>query len=260
MQENENDLAQMSGENNMKSSSFPRYDEITLDGNYGVYKVKHITQELEEVIEGGVTKKKYPTSELGGEIELVWLKVRRQLVESSDTGLIRQTNEHNTKNDVVTIKHWTGQADENLVANTINGNTGKYPKMKVRQIIYALNLKDQKVYRLISKGMSNSMQNKPDDAVLFFDYVFGMAEDEHFYTQTNKMEARQVKTKVGIKYYSHFTKGRTLNENEMELVKKKMKEVHDAVSAYDESRSKIVPEPQVEIDGSDDINIEDIPF
>jgi protein tyrosine phosphatase (PTP) superfamily phosphohydrolase (DUF442 family) len=257
---NELDLQAMSGENNVKSSGLPRYDEITLDGNYGMYKIKHVTQELVEIAEDGIIKKKYPTSELGNRVELVWLKVRRQLVESNDEGLVRQTNEHNTKSDVVTVKHWTGQADETMVASSVNGNTGKYPKMKVRQIIYALDLSDGKVYRLISKGMSNSMKDKPEDAVLFFDYIFNMPEGDHFYTQTNVMEAKSTKTKVGLKYYSHFTKGRDLTEDEMEIVKEKMKEVHDSVSAYDASRSKVVSEPQIEADASDDVNIDDIPF
>lgn len=254
------DLQTMSGENNMKTSGLPRYDEITLDGNYGKYKVKEMTKELVEVVEGGVTKKKYPTYELGERIELVWLKVRRQLIESNDDGLVRQTNEHNTKNDVVTIKHWTGQGNETMVANTINGNTGRYPKMKVRQIIYALNLEDGKVYRLISKGMSNSMKDKPEEAVLFFDYIFGMGKDEHFYSMTNVMESKEIKTKVGLKYYSHFTRGRALTEAEMELVKEKMKEVHDAVSAYDSSLSKVISEPHVDAGDADDVNIDDIPF
>ena len=258
------DLATMSGEKNIKATTAPRYDEITLDGNYGMYKVKHITQELQEVQEGGVTKKKYPTSELGEKIEFVWLKIRRQLTESTDTGLVRQTNEHNHKNDVVTIKHWTGQADESMVASSINGATGKYPKMKVRQIIYALDIASGKIYRIISKGMSNTMKDKPEDATLFYDYLFGLGKDEHFYTMTNIMESNQAKTGVGLKYFSNFSKGRTLSESEMELVKEKMKEVHDATTLYDNTRVIVQPSSSVSVDtDSDDddtISLDDIPF
>lgn len=266
------DLSHMSGEDNYKASLMPKYDEISLDGNYGVYKVKHVTQPKEKVMEDGKEKEKYPTTEIGKRLELVWLKVRRQLVESSDEGTIRQTNEHNNKLDFVTIKHFNGQKEETMMASLINGDTGKYPKMKVRQIIYALDLTDGHVYRVISKGMSNSMQTKPKEIVdgkevepvLYFDYIFNMGKDEHFYTQTNVMEAKEVKTKIGMKFYSNFSKGRDLTPEEMELVTAKMTEVHEAIVKYDSTRvtTKVVEEAEPVIDYDDGAapNVDDIPF
>ncbi len=252
-----NNLDELSGATNYQSSQLPKYDEISLDGNFGNYNVKMKTQPRAKVVEDGVEKEKYPTQELGKSIELVWLKVRRQLVESDDKGVVRQTNEHDAKHETVTIKHYTGQAEEKVLSSTIQGQTGIYPKMKVRQIIYALNLKNQNIYRIISKGMSNSMQEKPEDAVLFFDYIYSFKDEDRFYKTTTVMESREIKTKIGMKYYTTFKKGRSLTDEEQKLVAEKMQEVHTAVNKV----SKVVVDEPESIDyETGEVNVEDIPF
>ncbi len=268
---NEQDLAMMSGEANYNNVQLPVYDEIILNGNDGIItKVFKTKPKVKQTDEFGTEKEVYEREAVGKSIELVWLKLRRKLVEKTQDGIIRQTSEHNTKKDTVTIYHYNGQAtQEGIPASTINGDTGLYPKMKVHQIIYAMDIADNHIYKIILKGGTISMQEKVEGAVLFYDYIGSMGKEEHFYTMTNVITGTPYKTKLGVKYYGNFTKGRGLAIDEQKVVGENMKEVHEKLKAYDESKAtqKVDPLLTKPVDdipsidyGDEGVNVDDIPF
>lgn len=278
---NEQDLASMSGETNYQNVQLPVYDEIVLNGNDGIFtkifktkpKVK-VTDELT-----GGEKEVFEREVVGKTVELVWLKLRRKLIEKTQDGVVRQTSEHNTKKDIVTIYHYNGQATQDgILASSINGDTGLYPKMKVNQIVYAMDIKDNHIYKVILKGGSLSMQEKLENATLFYDYIGSMGKEEHFYTMNNVMTGTPYKTKLGVKFFCNFTKGRGLALDEQKIVGEKMKEVHDKLKEYDDAKATKRVDPiktTVAGKGMDDIpsidygdidygdanvNVDDIPF
>ena len=264
-------LASMSGEKTYKTVPLPVFDEITLNGNDGEYFERLKTApKIKEKDELGAEREVFEKKPLGKSIEYVWLKLRRQLVERNNDGVVRQTSEHNTKKDFVSIYHYNGQATEdNILASTINGEDGLYPKMKVNQVVYALDLESQKIVKIIIKGSSLSMQEKLEDATLFYQYISAMEKDEHFYTMTNVMTAKPYRTKLGIKQFSNFSKGRALTEEELALVTEKMTIVHTALTAYDEAKAadRVVPGKKAVDDdldtidyGDTGVNLDDIPF
>jgi len=242
---NEQDLASMSGETTYQSVRLPVLDEIGINGNDGKFYVKRKTLPKEKVVdEFGETKETYPKEALGKTVELVWLKLRRQLIEKTNEGVVRQTNEHNTKTDVVSIYHYNGQATEHgILASEINGDDGLYPKMKVHQLVYAMDIATGHLYKLVIKGGSLSMQERPKEATLFYGYISSMGKDEHFYTMTNVMTSTIYKTSLGAKYYADFTKGRVLTEEEKATVKENMTRLHAIITEYDKSKVTVKADP-----------------
>lgn len=235
-----NDLASMSGETTYKTVSLPVYDEITLNGNDGTYwarfKTKPKVKQLDELT--NETKEVYEKAELGGKIELVWLKLRRQLVEKTQEGVVRQTSEHNTKTDYVAIYHYNGGATQTgVLASSINGDAGLYPKMKVNQLVYAMDIATGIIYKVVIKGGSLSMQEKLQNATLFYDYIGSMSKGEHFYTMTNVMTSTPYSTKLGKKFFSNFSKGRPLTPEEIEKVTVAMKDIHGKLTEYDNAKA-----------------------
>lgn len=257
---NEQDLAMMSGETNYQNVQLPVYDELVLNGNDGiftkVFKTKPKVQIIDEL--DGSTKEVYEREVVGKTIELVWLKLRRKLIEKTQEGVVRQTSEHNTKKDIVSIYHYNGMATQHgIEASTINGDTGLYPKMKVNQIVYAMDIKDNHIYKVILKGGSLSMQERLPTATLFYDYISSMGKEEHFYTMLNVMTGTAYKTKLGVKFYCNFTKGRGLAIDEQKIVGEAMLDIHTKLKAYDDSKATQkadpIKAPTVAGKGMDDI-------
>lgn len=278
MTNNNDELASMSGEATYKTTSLPVYDEIGLNGNDGIFNVKYKTRaKIKEVDDlTGTTKEVYEKAVLGEKIELVWLKLRRQLIEKTQDGVVRQTSEHNVKSDYVAIYHYNGQATQTgILASSINGDAGLYPKMKVNQLVYAMDIATGTIYKVIVKGGSLSMQEKLQNATLFYDYIGSMGKSEHFYTMTNVMTGTPYSTKLGKKYFANFSKGRPLTPEEIEKVTVAMRDIHAKLTEYD--KAKAVPTkvgdtvkaegvigagmdlPEIDY-GDTGVNVDDIPF
>lgn len=260
---NKQDMAALSGERDLRKVALPVYDEIALNGNDGIFYRKFKTKPK---VKNG-DNEEFEKAPIGNRIEYVWLKLRRQMVERNGEGTVRQTSEHNTKKDNVTIYHYNGQATEdNVPAESLNGETGKYPKMKVWQWIYAYDIDNNRIVKIKVKGGSLRMQEKLEGATLYYDYIQNMEKDEHFYTQTNVMLGTKYKTKLGDKFYSDFSKGRELTDEEVSKVASAMKLVVDQLREYDESKkvaetldAAVEDLPSIDY-GDAGVNVDDIPF
>lgn len=91
-------LEEMSGENSTGSPKLV-LNEIIINGQEGKFKFRNVLGGLVEV-DG---KKKYPETELGDKISVVFLKVRRKLMQHRKGTRPLVTNEHSHKDNFVSL-------------------------------------------------------------------------------------------------------------------------------------------------------------
>lgn len=141
---NEQDLAAMSGEAGYRGGRGLELNEVSLNGDGDV---KEISPGKYEPV-GGYFRKKIligkPKDEkpeevkLGESITVVFLKIRRRLIERGNKGeVLRSTNEHNSKDDAVTLFEGSGKTAKrtNGIASDLRE---KYEGLRTVQVVYAL--------------------------------------------------------------------------------------------------------------------------
>lgn len=263
------ELDSMSGAG-QQSSSLINLDEVQLNGKDGTFNIKYRTKD--KVKEGD--KEKFEKKELGDILKVVFLKKRRKLVQRGKKGtVLRQTSEHSSSNDVVTLFNYETGKNEVGVASELRD---KYPEMRTNEVMYAMDLESGTVFRLILKGSSLHMQEEVKGITLFYDYLKEFTGDDRFYKYETRLEPKPVEGQLGTIYAINFERGRMVTEDEFKLIADKIKSFNASCVAYDLKNSKggqistpreVVELPTElptvnldEIDYGDEINVDDIPF
>jgi hypothetical protein len=279
---NEHDLAAMSGEGAYRGSRPLELNEVSLNGDGDV--VRTATGGYEP--KGGYFRKKIligkPKDEkpeevkLGATISVVFLKIRRKLIERGKDGeVLRSTNEHNSKNDAVSLFEGKGKTAKRIdgVASDLRE---RYEGLRTVQIVYALlvgGTGEPELVRLIVKGASLGSEAKADEVTDFYSYLGSFRGEEHVWQYKTVLSA--VREEGHKSYYAiDFKRGEALSEKSLEYAVEKLKEVHAKCSEIDATRAAKIakrdvagPEEEREeetVGGieypKDDINPDDIPF
>lgn len=254
------DLEKMSGETKVIPQM--KLNQIRFNGQTGEFMYKDILKGYKE--EGG--KKIFEEVSIGKEISVIFLKIRRKLVAFRKDDKPLTSQEHNTKNDMITLYG-------NSVVEVADNDTlrEKYPMLKTQQIIYAL-YKGELV-RLIVKGSALGSSVKSEDVYSFYSYISSFKEDgknEHFYEHYTTLYGVEEKSDLGSYQAMSFKVGAKLDEKEMKDVEGNMKKAYDycvEVDAYyGKDKEEIIKEniEAVVDEGIDypeeEINPDDIPF
>src|SRR5690349_10667127 len=141
-----NDIKQMTGQANFNSPRALVLDELKLVGNSvgaigGYFKYIQLTAEKDK--DG-----KYPVIELPQKepAEVVFLVVRRRLIESDEDGLKRWTSEHDRKDDLTQLS----DRDKNREKGLASDLRLKHPGLRTEQVVYCRY--QGKIVRLRVKG------------------------------------------------------------------------------------------------------------
>lgn len=204
-------LEEMSGE----KKRIPRLplNEIRLNGQTG----KFIYINALEGKKGEEGKKKFEMTDLGEEVALVFLKIRRRLHAFRKGMRPLSSQEHNTKEDLITLYGDGVEVSDNETLRT------KYKELRTQQIIYAL-YKDELI-RLTIKGSSLGSENKPKDVMTFYDYIASFkkdSRDDHFYECYSVLSSMRESSDMNSYYTVTFKEGQKLTPEEMKKVEEKM--------------------------------------
>jgi hypothetical protein len=261
------DLSQYSGETYYQRPPRMPLNEISLNGNKGIYRIKNVVKGYTEV-DG---KKTYEETELGESIKVVFLRVRRRLAQFKKGEPTLATSEHNSKADEVAL--FGGAAVEKGLASAMRD---KYPGLRTQQVVYALY--NNELVRLIVKGASLGSETKAEDVMTFYDYISsfkkdaeGKKVDEHFYQYETNLSAVKETSPLGGYYAIKFEKGKKLDDAEMENVAVEMKKIHEFIVSVDgfygkKKEGEIAPAEEIETinidedEPKEETNLKDIPF
>lgn len=197
---------------------------IRLNGNKGHFVFTDLTAQKSET-DG------YPTKESTQPINVVFLKVRRRLMQGSpNDGIIAFTDEHDNPNDFTTLYVKEGNQKITGIASELRE---KNDKLKTEQVVYVVF--DGEIQKLSVKGLSLRDKDNKGGGGGFYEYISTNQETCRHYTTLTPTQ--------GEKYsYITFTKGKALKEKEQAEVFAMMRQVHD-----DCERVKAVGAPQVPI-------------
>jgi hypothetical protein len=172
---------------------------------------------------------------LGDRVQVIFLKVRRKLVQRGDLGkILYSTNEHNTANEVVDLFGENGFIE----SGSAKALRERYPGLRTIQVVYALFLdgaKEPELVRITIKGASLGSDAKTPDANSFYQYLSSYAREDHWWEYVTELSAILEK---GQKSYfcMDFARGQKLDEKFQALALEKMKEVHFRIVEIDEAR------------------------
>lgn len=274
------DPAEASGENATRGSRLLVLNEVSLNAD-GAIKEKDGQYEKQggffrkRVIIGNPKDQKPQEINLGERITLVLLKVRRKLVERGEKGkIIRQTNEHTSPKETVTLYE---SETNNKITGVASDLRTQFPQLRTVQIVYALLVQGSTVelVRFIVKGASLGMQEKQEGVTDFYAYLSSFSGDDHFYGFKTELSPVKVEAQQTF-YVINFQRGEKLSETSYKMAMDHMRKVHESCVAVDTERAmRVVANATVEkdvepvdegiVDGDDagagvDINPDDIPF
>jgi len=263
--------ARLSGEDQTGGAPSLVLNQIRLNGKKGIFVFEHVKDGLVEDTDG---KKSYAKTPLGEEIDVVFLKIRRKLVQFRKDEKPLSTSEHSHPSNKVTL--WGNDKIEYGMAATIRE---KYPMLRTQQVIYGL-YKGELV-RIILKGASLGSDSKAKANHSFYSYIasFKKGADEHFYEYLTKLKVVEETSSLGSYSCATFIKGAKLNERQQEVADTALKtaadycEESDAYNAskaqtpidsvideipYPEEMKHVVPASEEYPE--EEINADDIPF
>jgi hypothetical protein len=275
------DPAVASGETAVRGVRSLELNEVSLNGDGSVTETapgKYVRKGghfRKRLIVGAPKDTKPEEVQLGDSVKVVFLKIRRKLVERGKDGkIVRSTSEHDSpKNSVVLYE---GEHKQPGVAEDLRK---QFPNLRTVQIVYALLCEgpnEPELVKLIVKGASLGSEVKAKDVPTFYDYISSFKGDEHFYQF--KTTLTPVKEEGKQTYFAiNFQRGERLSETSYALAMERMKDVHENCVAVDTQRAMrivkdatgagpdIVPEgeeaPSDKPDyPTEDINPDDIPF
>lgn len=263
-------LEEMSGES--KTSPRLELNEIQFNGQKGTY---ILIDKIKGLVQGTDGKKKYEKHDLGGEIQVIFLRVRRKLRQFRKGENPLTTNEHNSKYDMLTLFGADG-----IIKGSNDDLRERFAGLKTNQIVYSLLLReghDPELVRLVVKGASLGSEAKAKDVHDFYSYIGsfkGKGRDDHFYEYVTELSSVAEESSMGSYFAINYAEGRKLEADEMtSLVTPKMREVFDHITASDAYyQTKNVEDlnkerqahPAEDLDvieyPDEDVNPEDIPF
>lgn len=243
----------LSGQGSYQSAPRLVLNEVLINGDEG-YIRKRIwvgrTKEQEN--------EKPEEIKLGDTAEIIFLKVRRRLVQRGKKGDIeRSTGEHNTVHDTVSLY----EGGKEVMTGVAKEVREKYPELRTTQVIYGLLLENPEapeLVRLTIKGASLGSENKPEGVMDFYQYIssFGDESVTQYVTKLGVIQESGMKTYFALTY----NRGEKLSEKLQEIADARLLEVHEHLTKADKSRGKEVKEVPQGVDTEESIDPESIPF
>lgn len=233
-----------SGESTYRAPRPLELNEILINGDADVEEIEpgKFTRKggyLRKRILVGKTRDEKPLEEkLGDNINVIFLKIRRKLVERSQGGqVVRSTNEHTSTGEIVDLY------DENGLVRSGSAKAIReaHPGLRTIQIVYALLVHDPaaepELVRITIKGASLGSEAKDAKAVAFYKYISSYGKDEHFWEYVTNISTILEK---GQKSYfcMNFARGARLDDKSLALALEKMKEVHLKCVEIDTARTQ----------------------
>jgi hypothetical protein len=264
------DISFMTGQNNFNAPRGLTLDELKLVGNSmgkvgGHFKLIGLSKEKGD-------DDKYPVLEFPQKepLTVIFLIVRRRLVESTQDGLKRWTSEHDTPNDVVQL---FGENKDRAPASELKV---RHENLRTEQVIY-VRYKGE-IYRLRVKGVTlKPTDPKKDGYTSFYTYLQTFKDGESFWQYATKMTPVEVDTATGTNWAINFERGPKLNDDQIKEVVENIKHIYNSNKKVDEYYNKPAApvattypdsltsekDAATSDDGfypADEINPEDIPF
>ena len=238
-----------------------RANEVRINGETGKFEYVDLLNKKKD--------EKAEVRELGTEIRVAFLKVRRKL-GYYDAKLKRfiQTSEHNHKDDNVFL---FGPNVKGIASELRE----QFERLKTMQIVYALlsnnGTSEPEVVKLTVKGASLGSENKEPSTTPFYKYLGSFEGDEHSHEYiTNLISVKEIGAK---EYYCiDFKRGTKLPEDMLKFAEGKIRDIHAITTAQDryynvKTETEVREERQDEIatieypEGAEEgINPDDIPF
>lgn len=266
------DLEKMSGENDVgKKSPKLILNTIKFNGTDGKFIYQLTAQD--KVIQDG--KEEYKFIDLGPSIDVVFLKIRRTLVQFRKGDTTLRTIEHTSPESHV-ILYGLPQNEKGKAKEIRAIHEG----LRTHQVVYAL-YKGELV-RIVFKGASLGSDDRPKENPDFYGYIasFDKRQRQHFYNINTNLKAIETKGPLGKFYYVTYAKGTDVKEKNMEIVGEKMQQAFEFCEEYDAYYAELFPKQDVESGvekmpyepsalemmepspdyPDEDINIDDIPF
>lgn len=261
-------MAEMSGE----TATSPKLvlNEISINGKKGTF---IYTDKKGGLIEAD-GKKRYAQEDLGESVQVVFMRIRRRLRQFRKDQKPLVTNEHNTKNDMLTLF-----GDPTIVKGGNDELKEKYPNLRTNQIVYCLLSRpgfDDEVVRLVIKGSSLGSKAKAKGTHDFYTYISSFKADGadlHMYDFITELYAIEENGDLGEYYAMSFRRLDELDQAAKDKVAEKMTPIFAFIKASDAYfQTKKVEELQKTVEKAredqletieypaDDINPEDIPF
>ena len=219
-----NDLYNMAG--GSQGASLPRLKGIRLNGNTGEIIMTHLDQEKGE--DG-----KYKKDILEAPLDLVFIKVRRKLIEGDKDGVVRSTSEHNSTVDVVKLYDNKTKTARIGIAQDLRDEN---ERLKTEQVVYALYNGD--VVRVSIKGTS---LRKLETKVGFYDYLRQFNKDKPFFFYKTRLTTKQ--SEDGYYGFDYKCGTEQIDEATRETVIAHLKEIHAQCEAHDASVGRATPQP-----------------
>ena len=174
---------------------------------------------------------------LGATVPVVFLKIRRKLVQRSQGGqIVFSTNEHTSASETVDLY---GGEEGYLRSGSAKAIREANPGLRTVQIVYALlmGVNEPELVRITVKGASLGSEAKDDKTTDFYKYLSSYGKDEHVWEYVTNLSA--VLEKGQKTYYCmDFSRGDKLDPTFLKLALDKMKEVHMKCVEIDTARSQ----------------------
>ena len=250
------DLAAMTGEDNMRKQQGYQFHRAGLDGKTG----KFILIDKDAVRgEDGQWPKQVMARD-GEVFEVVYLKIRRLLshmedrIDKDGNKVLDQygkqvtdswySTEHDTKNDVCLLTHRDSTGvNEKVMTGLSYVIKEMHPKLRVHQIVYVWLPKLEKIARLTVKGSSFMANPKtPKGVVKFYDHFKKFTPEEHTYEFVTELTSyEEVGQDAKVTYYTtDFKKGRRLTVDELKKVMGMVAEVHAMTQESDRGTRELM--------------------
>lgn len=263
-------MEEMSGET--KTSPRLQLNEIQFNGQKGSYVY---IDKIKGLVEQGDGKKKYEKIDLGEDISVVFLRIRRKLRQFRKGENPLTTNEHNSKHDMLTLFGGTS-----IVKGTNDDLREKFTGLKTNQIVYCLLLgkgDEPELVRLVVKGASLGSEVKGKDVHDFYSYISSFKDkgrEDHFYQFITELSSISEEGQLGSYYAMGYKEGdKVTPELNEQAILPAMQKVFDFVNQSDlyyktKNVQEIQKEKDVERDEDidtieypeEEINADDIPF
>lgn len=271
-------MAHMSGEENFNQSPKLPLNVIRFNGKKGRFSLIKLLEPKQKTDKGD----RHVEEDLGERVSVVFLKVRRKLVEKrtkkpeAGDPKIMSTNEHNSKEESVLL-----YKDKGVDFGNTDVLKPKYPALRTQQVVYAI--WNGQVVRVNFKGAALGSNAKGKDVHDFYSYISSFEKNpeardkikDHFYDfATNLLSIEEV-GELGEYYTVTFGRGESLNEEDMNAVKIAMQDVFQYTQSLDAfykskiellksgAKIEVAQEIKVGVDTGypdEDIDPEDIPF
>lgn len=243
-----------------KTSNRLKLNEITLDGEDGVFTYKKFLAPKEE--NGFYPQEKLPNKSIDGVLLLVRRKLQMFVDEDNKT---YATNEFNKNNEEITF--WSKTGSEKGTAESLRA---KYPLLKTLAVVYFYSPKKDEMVRLNCKGLGlQPEENKGVNYKGLFQYLGSFSEGEmpSSYMTTVSMVTKEItKGRKTKSYYAmRFEQGDLIQDENIktrviELQKEALAQFSSEVKKTEEFDVNDIEYPEEKTPEGEDINVDDIPF